>query len=51
MLTVPGIAADSIYSGTMSNSGEHLQLRDVQNNLIDSIDSWYAGVSASRAAA
>ncbi len=44
--TVPNIAADQIYTGALSNNGEHLQLFDDQNNLIDEInctDSWLAG--------
>ena len=45
----PGSAAGQIYTGAMGNSGEHLELRDSSNNVIDSVDDWYAGDSAGRA--
>ena len=44
--TVIGIAADQIYVGALGNSGEALELRDADNNLIDSINAatgWPAG--------
>lgn len=44
--SVPGITADQIYTGALGNSGENLELRDGENNLIDSIDcseGWLAG--------
>lgn len=44
--TVPGITADQIYTGALSNSGETLELRDAANNLIDKVDAsngWPAG--------
>ncbi len=44
--TVSNITADQIYTGALSNNGEHLQLFDNQNNLIDEVnyaDSWVAG--------
>jgi hypothetical protein len=44
--TVPGITADQIYSGSLGNSGEHLQLKDNLNNLVDDVDAsggWPAG--------
>lgn len=44
--TVPNIEADLIYTGALGNTGENLELRDSQNNLIDSVnfpDSWPAG--------
>jgi hypothetical protein len=44
--TVPEIPADQIYTGTLNNKGETLELRDAQNNLIDQIDcseGWFAG--------
>jgi phosphatidylserine/phosphatidylglycerophosphate/cardiolipin synthase-like enzyme len=47
--TVPGITADQIYTGALSNTGEVLELADGANQTIDTISSWYAGDSASRA--
>ena len=44
--SVPNITADQIYTGVLSNNGEHLQLFDNQNNLIDEVnqaDSWLTG--------
>lgn len=48
-LTVPGITADQIYTGALSNTGEVLELIDSASQTIDTISSWYAGDSASRA--
>ena len=44
--TVPNIVADCIYTGALSNSGEHLILKDTAGNVIDDIDfssGWPAG--------
>jgi len=44
--TIPGITADLIYAGVLSNKGEHLKLLDGQNNIIDEINcnqGWFAG--------
>lgn len=44
--TVPGATADQIYTGSLSNSGEILELRDAGGSLIDKIDAsggWPAG--------
>ncbi len=44
--SVSGITADQIYAGALGNSGEKLELRDANNNLIDSVDclnGWLAG--------
>jgi hypothetical protein len=44
--TVPGIAADQIYAGSMGNDGEWLKLFDANNNLIDALnaaDGWPGG--------
>jgi hypothetical protein len=44
--SVPGIAADQIYSGALSNSGEVLELQDGTGKIIDKIDAsagWPAG--------
>jgi hypothetical protein len=49
--TIPNITADQIYAGTLSNNGEHLQLFDNQNNLIDEVNcanSWFAGDNANK---
>lgn len=44
--TVPGAAADQIYTGALGNGGEVLELADAAGNLIDRIDAaagWPAG--------
>jgi len=44
--SVPGITADQIYTGGLGNSGEHLQLKDKNNTVIDDFDfsnGWPAG--------
>ena len=44
--SVPAITADLIYAGALGNSGENLELRDTENNLIDQVDcseAWLAG--------
>lgn len=44
--TIPNITADQIYTGALSNNGEHLQLFDSRSNLIDEVNcanSWFAG--------
>ncbi|RDI42275.1 phospholipase D-like domain-containing protein [Falsibacillus pallidus] len=48
--TVPYLAADMIYSGTLGNSDEALELYDSQNSLIDSVNAWYAGDNTTKAA-
>ncbi|QHJ69961.1 phospholipase D-like domain-containing protein [Planococcus halotolerans] len=47
--TVPGVAADLIYTGSMENGGEILELRDASGALIDSADAWYAGDNTTKA--
>jgi len=45
------VIADQIYSGTLGNSGEKLELRDTENNLIDSINcskGWFSGDNSSK---
>lgn len=45
--TVPGITADVIYTGALSNSGEKLILKDGQGSIIDTVDAtsgWPAGL-------
>jgi cytosine/adenosine deaminase-related metal-dependent hydrolase len=46
--TVPGVAADQIYTGALVNDGEVLTLRDDLGVLQDLVDAWYAGVSTTR---
>ena len=49
--SVPNIVADQIYTGTLSNSGEHLILKDSDNNIIDEINSteeWPAGNNSTK---
>ncbi|MCD8507897.1 MAG: lamin tail domain-containing protein [Candidatus Pacebacteria bacterium] len=44
--TVPGIPADIIYTGALSNTGAYLQLRDSDQNIIDAVnnsDGWQGG--------
>ena len=44
--SVPNIQADMIYTGSLSNKGEHLKLIDSQNNVMDEVinqDAWIAG--------
>ncbi|OZM56486.1 competence protein ComEA [Lottiidibacillus patelloidae] len=46
--SVNGIAADLIYSGSLSNTTEVLELRDASGTLIDSVDAWHAGDNTSK---
>lgn len=44
--TVPGVVADFIYSGSLGNSGEYLELKDssgIVQDTIDARDEWPAG--------
>ena len=36
--SVPGVAADEIYSGALGNGGENLSLKDANGNLVDQVD-------------
>ncbi|MFN4218129.1 MAG: lamin tail domain-containing protein [Candidatus Bipolaricaulia bacterium] len=51
--TVSDISADQIYTGSLSNSGEALSLKDPSNNVIDTANgdggAWPAGTSSPRA--
>jgi endonuclease/exonuclease/phosphatase family metal-dependent hydrolase len=50
--SVQGIAADQIYTGTLANTGEVLELRNNTSTLVDSVNDgngWSAGDSTSRA--
>lgn len=51
--TIADVSADQIYSGSLANSGEALELRSPDGSLIDSANhgggAWPAGDSASRA--
>jgi len=49
--SAPGVAADAIYAGTLSNSGTALRIFDADCNLSDEINAskkWPAGNSAAR---
>ncbi|MFA5050709.1 MAG: DUF2341 domain-containing protein [Patescibacteria group bacterium] len=50
--TISNLAADQIYSGALGNSGEDLELRDGNNNLIDEINCtglWFSGDNTTKA--
>lgn len=50
--SVPGVAADKIYTGAMVDTGEQLVLRDGSNNVIDTanqVGAWFAGTTTNRA--
>ena len=50
--TVSDIAADQIYSGNLSNSGEKIILKDGSGKVIDEVDcsgGWFAGTSTPKA--
>ncbi|HEX7828152.1 MAG TPA: phospholipase D-like domain-containing protein, partial [Thermoanaerobaculia bacterium] len=50
--TIPGLTADKIYTGAMTDTGEQLVLRDGSNNVIDTANqngSWFAGTTTGRA--
>ncbi|WP_421383384.1 phospholipase D-like domain-containing protein [Bacillus salacetis] len=46
--SVAGLAADFIYSGSLGNSGEVLELRDASGMIVDTVDSWYSGDNDSK---
>ena len=49
--SMPDVIADQIYTGSLSNSGEHLKLYDPENNLIDEInptDGWPGGDNSTK---
>jgi len=44
--SVPNIPADQTYTGLLGNDGEHLELIDLQGNIVDRVNSfgsWFAG--------
>jgi hypothetical protein len=50
--TIKDIAADLIYVGSLSNSGEKLELRNADGNIVDVVDcaaGWHAGDNTSKA--
>ncbi len=47
--SVPGVAADHIYTGALGNAGEILELRDGLGVLQDSVNAWYAGNNTTKA--
>lgn len=49
--TVPGVAADQIYTGSMGNDGEDLILRDGSSIVVDQVNAstgWFAGHNDAR---
>lgn len=49
--SVPNIAANQIYKGTLENNGENLELYDNFGNLIDSVNcssGWFAGDNSTK---
>ncbi|MFH1866587.1 MAG: lamin tail domain-containing protein, partial [Patescibacteria group bacterium] len=49
--TVPGVAADQIYTGALGNSGERLELQDTTGTLVEVIDhssGWAAGDNSTK---
>ncbi len=47
--SVPGISADVIYTGALSNTAEDLQLIDPSGVAIDHVDAWHAGDNNTKA--
>ncbi|MCG8459345.1 MAG: lamin tail domain-containing protein, partial [Holophagales bacterium] len=47
--TVPGVTADLIYTGALSNSGEDLVLWDDLSAQVDRVDAWHAGDNSTKA--
>lgn len=44
--SLPEVSADSIYKGALNNSGEHIELLDNENQIIDEINcenGWFSG--------
>ncbi|MBM6617829.1 phospholipase D-like domain-containing protein [Bacillus suaedaesalsae] len=46
---VEGITADLIYTGSLSNTSEILELRDAKGNLVDQVNGWYFGDNTTKA--
>jgi len=49
--TVPGVTADQVYTGALSNTGENLTLQDEMANIIDTLDNssgWFSGHNEAR---
>lgn len=50
--TITDITSDQIYNGSLSNSGEKLELKNTNNEIIDSVDcssGWFAGDNTTKA--
>jgi phosphatidylserine/phosphatidylglycerophosphate/cardiolipin synthase-like enzyme len=47
--TVPGITADQIYTGALSNTGESIEIMNSSSLVSDTVSRWYAGDVTSRA--
>lgn len=41
--SLPGIQANEIYTGALTNSGADLQLKNSSGTLVDEVSQWYAG--------
>lgn len=49
--TVPGVLADALYTGSLSNAGEVLVLKNASGNIVDSVNmsgGWNAGDNATK---
>ena len=49
--SVPGVTADQIYTGALSNTGENLTLQDELGNVIDTLNNssgWFSGHNEAR---
>ncbi|WP_246944691.1 phospholipase D-like domain-containing protein [Bacillus pinisoli] len=47
--SLPNLTADLIYSGSLSNTSENLELRDASGVLVDSVNAWFAGDNTTKA--
>lgn len=47
--SVPGVAADQVYTGILGNTVELLELRKPDGTLVDNVDAWYAGNNDTKA--
>ncbi len=47
--SLPGIPANQIYTGALTNSGADLQLKNASGSLVDEASQWFAGDNTSKA--